>query len=308
MLGAGVVLLLGTMSASAATIQRQGDITVAALVPGVPPASTPVITTPISEAIVTTAPITVSGTCTPGLIVKLFRNNSFSGSVLCAGAGTFSLQSDLFLERNDLVARHYDGLDQPGPDSNLIVIYYRPISPVVSTEPTSPATNSGQSLVAPPVVPSDQIILRTNYLFKGIRPDARFSWDLNVSGGRPPYALTIDWGDSSQDLKSQPVAGDLKLAHTYLKAGTYQIVIRARDTADRAAYLEMVAIVDGIVPTAVGRIDGGTSQGQLYLRVLDVLPYFGAAVSVLLAFWLGERVAQRGLLVAAKAVQNSKKS
>lgn len=295
---AGALLLLGTMRAQAATITGQGDINVAALVPGDPPSTAPVITSPTPDQVFATAPITVQGTCEAGLIVKIFRNNAFAGSTLCLVTNTFSLQTDLFLERNDIIARHYDALDQAGPDSNLVVVYYRPTTP----QPANPGTagkpsQAGQTVVVPPVVPSDQIILRTNYLFKGIRPDAQFNWDLSVSGGQSPYALTIDWGDQSQDLKSLSKPSDLKLHHTYPRAGVYKIVIRARDTADRAAYLEMVAIVDGVVPTAVGRIDSGTSYGQFYITLLDLWPVYAAAVAAVSAFWLGEVYARRRPLV-----------
>jgi hypothetical protein len=64
-------------------------------------------------------PITVSGSCQTGVLVEIFDNNVFVGSVLCRG-GSYSLQIDLFDGQNDLVARVYDALNQQGPDSATV--------------------------------------------------------------------------------------------------------------------------------------------------------------------------------------------
>jgi hypothetical protein len=57
-------------------------------------------------------------------LVKIFKNNVFGGSVQC-DRGNFSLQSDLFVGTNELVARVFDELDQPGPDSNIVTVTFQ---------------------------------------------------------------------------------------------------------------------------------------------------------------------------------------
>ena len=55
------------------------------------------------------------------MLVKLFKNNVFAGSVQCED-GSYSIKTDLFVGTNELVARVYDDLDQPGPDSNVLTV------------------------------------------------------------------------------------------------------------------------------------------------------------------------------------------
>ena len=38
--------------------------------------------------------------------------------------GSYEVAIDLFSSKNDLVARHYDDLDQGGPDSNLVSVTF----------------------------------------------------------------------------------------------------------------------------------------------------------------------------------------
>src|SRR5688572_3606160 len=76
--------------------QSQGSsLTVNAVVPGQPPATAPLIGSPISGMSLQEKQIDVTGTCETGLVVKVFRNDIFAGSSLCQADGTFSLQIDL---------------------------------------------------------------------------------------------------------------------------------------------------------------------------------------------------------------------
>lgn len=79
-----------------------------------PPTRAATITTPVNGRAFDTTPITVNGLCPQGVMVKLFSNNIFVGSVRCTN-GSYSLQIDLFSGQNDLIARVFDDLDQAGP-------------------------------------------------------------------------------------------------------------------------------------------------------------------------------------------------
>jgi hypothetical protein len=104
-----------------------------------PPTQGATISLPPSGTAFTTLPITVTGICPQDLLVKLYKNGVFTGSQQCEN-GSFSIQTDLFNGQNDFVARVYDGLDQPGPDSNTVTYIYN--TPAVSTVAPRVALNS----------------------------------------------------------------------------------------------------------------------------------------------------------------------
>ncbi|MCA1807622.1 MAG: hypothetical protein LC687_07225 [Actinobacteria bacterium] len=82
-----------------------------------PPSQAASITVPANGATFGETPITVSGLCPDDdYLIKLFRNNIFSGSVQCED-GSYSLETGLFIGENELIARVFDALDQAGPDS-----------------------------------------------------------------------------------------------------------------------------------------------------------------------------------------------
>src|SRR5688572_24801695 len=106
------IFVLIPASARAAT--ESGSVGVEGKISAPPPTQGATIVTPASGRVFTEIPIEVSGSCPNGLLVKLFKNNVFSGSVNCTN-GSYRLTIDLFSGQNDLVARVYDALDQAGP-------------------------------------------------------------------------------------------------------------------------------------------------------------------------------------------------
>ncbi len=293
----GSFLGFGALTTRAATITQTGNISVGATVPGPPPATAPTIDAPVSGQVFSTIPITVTGSCIPNLIVKLTRNGAFSGSAACNGAGRFTIQSDLYLGDNELIAKNFDNLDQGSPDSNTVIVKYQPPTPVTPA-PAAPQTPSSPNVMTtmpvPPVKPSDQILLQTDYLFRGIKPASKFVWDLKLSGGTPPYALAVDWGDGTQMVKTVAQPSTVRLEHSYSRAGSFIIEVRTSDAVGRTSFLQFAAVVDGYVPTALGTIDGGSNEGQFLVRLLNIMPYYWAATALVTAFWLGSTLASRG--------------
>lgn len=82
-----------------------------------------VIAKPTNGQHVTTQPIDIQGTCPAQSYVKLYRDESFSGTAVCAG-GHFGIKTSLSIGANQLLARVFNLTDQEGPDSTLITIYY----------------------------------------------------------------------------------------------------------------------------------------------------------------------------------------
>lgn len=232
-----------------------------------PPKQAATISLPVNGQVFTQTPITVSGSCPKGLLVKLFSNNIFVGSVVC-DSGSYSLQIDLFSGQNDLVARVYDSLDQAGPDSNKVSVTFQ----------------DGQFAAF-----GQRISLTSNYARMGANPGEKLSWPIILSGGSGPYAISVDWGDSSAPLlQSASFAGSLNIDHVYKSAGVYRVVVRATDANGQAAFLQLVGVGTGKV-TQSGNLAGGGGTTTLTRRVFVWWPFAVFLPIILTTFWLGKR-------------------
>lgn len=250
----------------AQTQQESGAVGVEGTIQSKPPATAPTITTPTSGQTFTTLPITVAGLCQNGLLVEIFKNGVFSGAAQCVNS-SYSLQIDLFSGRNDLIARQYDALNQASPDSNKVTVTF----------------NDSLQGGAP------RISLTTAYSKRGAVPGETLSWPITISNGTPPYAISVDWGDkSAPTLLSRSSAGDLSLEHIYTQSGIYNIIIKATDKANQAAFLQVIGVGNGPTqqtantnrPTVVNQ----TTNSRL-LIVLLILSF----IFIVSSFWLGKK-------------------
>ena len=233
-----------------------------------PPPTTPAtITTPTSGRSFTTTPITVSGLCKTGLLVKIFSNNIFVGSVDCAG-GSYSIQIDIFGGSNELVAKVYDALDQEGPESNKVTVTFQ----------DAQFAAFGQ-----------RITLSSNLAKLGAPVGSQLTWPIILSGGTGPYAISIDWGDgSASDLKSQPFAGTFDINHTYKSAGIYRVVVKATDSTGATAFLQIVGVGNGPVTQSSTGSKNGTTGGTT--KIIYVWWPLLLMVPLMIAmFWVGKR-------------------
>jgi hypothetical protein len=244
---------------------QNGQIDVEGQIPTAPPTVGATITTPTNGQSFKTLPVTVAGLCPKGLLVEIFRNNVFAGSVMC-DTGSYSLQIDLFIGENQLVARVFDALNQSGPDSNIVNVTF-----------SSGAPGS-----------TSRISLTTPFAKRGADPNTQLVWPVTVSGGAPPYAISVDWGDkTSLDLISQKNAGSMDLKHTYTQAGVYNVTIKGTDANGDAAYLQVVAVANGnIAQNTKGGTGTTTSKTEKVVIIWPIIIVFVFAVS---GFWLGER-------------------
>ncbi len=256
-------------------------VAVGAQVFGPPPTTPATIVLPAAGSRFSDIPILVSGTCYAGNMVKLYRNNSFSGAVRCASDHTFQLQTDLYEGANELTALPFDALNQAGPASPSMFVYYD-------------VAESGSESSDASAVP--QFVLVAENLYKGYFTGDVIEWQLTAVGGTPPYAFTIDWGDGSSDLISRASAGDFKVKHTYKKSGdvddSYAIKVRASDGAGNNAFLQLMVIVrekDGT--KAVPGLGSASTPPPLRLPFsFKVLwPAYGVTLLMAVSFWLGER-------------------
>jgi len=266
--GSGLAIALSPLpppGPGSGSVGLEGTISTAA------PTQASTIAVPTNGQVFTSIPITVSGLCTSGLLVKLFSNNIFTGSTLCSN-GSYSLQSDLFAGRNDLITRVYDALDQSGPDSNLVSVTFN------DAQLTSVLS---------------QVLLTSAYARLGANPGQELDWPLVLSGGSGPYAISTDWGDGkAATLQSVAEAGNITIKHTYDTAGVYQVIIRATDASGGTAYLEVVGVANGQVTQS------STSKNAPVIQIKTVLLWWPALALLpllLIAFWLGVRYEKRAI-------------
>lgn len=291
----GLVLVFVGLSLGAATVSAaeswvrpgpaSGSIGITGTMPGKPPKIGAQITSPNSGQHFATTPVTIKGTCLKDTLVEIFKNDIFAGSTVCTAQGTFSIDIDLMIGKNDIVARVYDDLNQKGPDSNIITIYYDAL-------PAQADAVRSLDFGGP------QMLINTDSVFRGIFPNQDMVMPLDIIGGTAPYAVNIQWGDLSNTVVSRPDNQSFKVSHTYKKPGVYQISVQASDSQGRVAFITVAAIVNG-QPVSEATAATTTSPTN---RLLLLWPLYTSAVAVLISFWLGERrqravLAHKGLLL-----------
>lgn len=273
----------GSVQAAAPPPQnpQSGSIGLEGTISSPPPSRGATITNPSTGRSFSTLPITVSGLCPDGTLVKLFSNNIFIGSTDCKNGG-FSLDVDLFNGTNDLIARVYDDLDQAGPDSNTVTVTF-----------TDPQLN----------ILGTRISLTSNFARMGANPGQTLTWPIILSGGAGPYAFSVDWGDGKPPtLKSVPFAGPLSFDHVYDTAGVYRIIFKATDVNGVSAYLQVVGVANGTV-TAGGTSSSNKEKVVTVTKTQILLwPSMVAIPLILLTFWIGRRYE---LLSIRKRIENS---
>ena len=283
----GLVLIAYTSYAQSPPPQSQ-SIGLTGIVPGAPPTVAATINQPTNNQRFGVSPITVSGTCPKDTLVEVFKNDIFAGSTVCSADETYTLEIDLLIGQNVLIARVYDALNQPGPDSTAVTIFYDALP-----------TQAG--LLSPLSFGGTQLLLNTDAVFRGTFPEQELTMPLDILGGSPPYAVNIQWGDSTNKVIPRNDNVSFTAGHVYKKPGTYQINIQATDALDRVAFLSVAAIVNGqpdvITPGTTDSVSDTTLS-----RLLLLWPLYVGAFAVVISFWLGERrekhiLAKRGQLV-----------
>ncbi len=263
-----LAFLVFSVSALALTNPEKGGVGVQGTISSPPPTTAPTISTPTNGATFTTLPVVVRGICTNNLLVKVFKNNVFSGSAECKN-GSYEITIDLFSSKNDLVARLYDALDQAGPDSNVVSVTFNDNAPNPNI--------------------ASRISLTTTYARRGANPKELLQWPLVISGGLSPYAATIDWGDSSKnDVQIVPTPGEFLIKHTYESAGVYKILVKAVDKNGAVAYLQLVGVANG----AVDPQKGGQVAGASATNSKTVILWQPAAIAlplIITTFWVGKK-------------------
>jgi hypothetical protein len=237
-----------------------------------PPSVAATIGTPTNGQVFTTLPITVQGICQSGLLIKLYINNVFVGAADCVN-NSYSITTALFNGTNILIVKDFDSLGQEGPDSSSITVQFN-----------NPNVGSGVG-----------VTLTSTFAKLGVSPGTTLQWPVAISGGSPPYAVNIVWGDGKPaDLMSEANATNFNINHIYDTAGVYTILAKATDTQGNVAYLQLVGVANGVVGqgSSNNKLNSPTAASNKGIKLNNSTIYviFGIMfVAFVLAFWLGSR-------------------
>lgn len=257
----------GSVSAQSPVPGPQSDsVGVEGRIPSPPPTQAASVTTPGNGQTFNRTPIQVAGTCPEDTIVKIFSNGIFVGSTECVN-GRYTLEISLFSGLNDIVARVFDALDQPGPDSLVIQVTYN--DPQFATF-------------------GNQVLITSQYARRAADPGKELEWPIIISGGTGPFAISVDWGDGTPpDLKSQAFPGLLTLKHTYKDAGTYRVIFKVVDKNGSTSFMQVIAVANGAA--ANGKSDKVVKETVVTRTRILWEPAGALLLLALLSFWLGRR-------------------
>ena len=251
-IAASLIVLVGgiVFSSPLRAETKTGDLSVSGIVAGPPPNTAPTIEEPAGGVTFVAKSIAVKGSCQAGLVVKLYRNNFFAGSALCQPNGTYSLTIDLFIGENTLVARQFNNVGQSSPDSNVVTIYYTPPDappPLPDSPQTTPDTASSRSGASAdtPAIAQFQLVIEYDYTLQAIYASTPFYLPVKFAGGTGPYAISVNWGDGTDDVFSRSDTTPFTIDHTYQKARYYTVTMKVSDSKGEEASLQFVLLVNG---------------------------------------------------------------
>src|SRR5262249_49984771 len=135
---------------------QAGSVGLTGVMPTPPPTTAAQITSPTNGQHFRSSPVTISGTCPDNTLIEIYKNNIFAGSSTCSKGNTFTIEIDLMFGQNVITAQVYDALNQAGPVSNPVTIFYDFILP--QTDPLN------QLSFGP------QMLLNTNSVYRGSFP------------------------------------------------------------------------------------------------------------------------------------------
>ena len=252
---------------------QSGPLGLEATIPSSPPTIAPTVATPSNGQSFSSIPVTVSGLCSSNMLTKIFNNKVFVGSTVCAN-GSYSIKVDLFNGVNDLYAQDFDALNQGSPVSNSVTASF------VSSAYTQPGA---------------QVVVTSSYGELGANPGDQLSWPIDLGGGTPPYAISVDWGDGqAPTLQSSASGGKIYIKHTYSTSGGYNVSVTVTDNNGVTGFLQLVGIANGqIAPAKSTNNKASQSSSRATFPWWELLIIVFAMVP---AFWLGSRHGRSVLL------------
>jgi hypothetical protein len=190
-----------------------------------------IITSLTNNETVTSAPITISGICPDNSYVNLYINNLFNGADYCTNQ-VFTIQTQLYPGLNNITAKDFNVTNGQGPSTPGFNVTLTPQVPIIS----------GPNIV-PSQTPVPALVLESTYYYQTFTTNNNFSWQLNLSGGKTPYSVTIKWGDgktSNLVFKTDPA---FSINHRYTKPGSYTVIVDAQDADKNQRIIQLTALI-----------------------------------------------------------------
>lgn len=303
LVGVTLLLFFTRQHVAEADITQSGSINISGVVPGPPPSTPATISEPVDNQHVATSVISAKGSCTPGLIVEIWRNNAEAGSTICDGTGNYSIQVTLLPGENKLRARISDSLGQYGPDSQTISVFYDvpSIDEILADADAGSKMTRDQAAKQEDILTKHPLLLFSNPVHAGYYIGGKTKLPYELNGGQAPYAVSVDWNDGSKNsLASHDKAGDYIASHVYSKAGQYQVTITATDQFGTQAIFQTILIINGDKAMVEGAIQDNCKinntapncpvNNQLLQHIDQAWPAVAGATLMAGSFWLGERV------------------
>lgn len=268
-----------------------GSVGLTGIMPAVPPKVAATIDVPNDQQRFNFSPIKVSGTCPVGTIVEIFKNNIFAGSTQCNSGGTYSLDVDLLYSQNILTAQVFDELNQAGPISKPVTVFYDASLPLAAN---LAFLNFG----------GGQLLLISDAVYRGSFPNDTMSVPLSILGGVAPFAVNIQWGDSSNKVIPRSDNSVFNATHVYKKPGIYKITFQATDAQQQSAFLSVAAIING-QPAGLSSTGNSTSsKTEVTNKLLVLWPLYAIIVTMVISFWVGEKHEKH--VLSKKALEDQK--
>jgi len=120
----GVFMYITHGVISALPGNQSGSVSVSLLVPGPPPTSGAVIISPKDGALIDEKYVDISGSCQPKTFVVVYSNGQAVGNSICSLEGQFMVNITLVRGSNEISVKNFDNLNQAGPSTASIVVYY----------------------------------------------------------------------------------------------------------------------------------------------------------------------------------------
>lgn len=230
-----IVLLAGIVVILTSRVAAADDIVITATVPAPIPTVAPIISTPQPGNSSKSPQIIVRGSCptiSPPIVIALFDNGSFVGSAPCIN-GSFSLGVSLATGANSLVATVETITGGTGKSSSSVVVTYSALGGAVL-----PAKQKS--------TPPRMSFVEHNLLLTfGPNKDATISG--SISGGTPPFTLTVDWGDLSHQTLTASTH-TITASHHYAESRVYAVRLDIADVFGAVTAFQTAAVTFATAP------------------------------------------------------------
>jgi hypothetical protein len=283
-----ILLLTGLVLVYASRQTTADSLYVQAKVPAPIPSRPAVILKPAASVNVSSPNVTIDGSCpitTPAVGVIIAENSNTLGSSACDSTGSFSAEVALTTGKHVLLPRIITVTGDNGPDGTPIDITYDdaavPTTPAATKR--SPATSNNSDL--PDVSSSPPLSVAGERPFVLFGPNKTAELTASFTGGQAPYAATIDWGDTTVDIRKNLSQGWHTFSHHYAIITPWTIHMDATDAAGVRVTTTFAALTAYISPAGNLLNTAPTAGTSLYTHLAFYSAYLSAA-GVVGALWL----------------------